>query len=422
MDLRRRLVIQLALALACLLGIFMLVWLHDAREDALAEQAAALRLVDLINAASQIPESPEAAQALLAQSQLRHLQAQLDPPQKAGPASQVVGWPDLSSLSATPRELSWGGQRLVLAPDPHSEWREQLSASAHVMGLLLVFGGLCLLMTWRAVDQALRPVREIETALQHLQTGTAPARLPDFALREFQSIGRGIDALAQSLQQSRQQQQQLTSALMEVQDKERQQLAAELHDEFGQSLTAISATAAYIERHAESADASALSECAREISQESRRISGHVRHMLSQLKPYGLNEEGTADALRELVCSWQVRLPDMHLAADIARLPPLPSDCALALYRCLQEALTNCVRHSQASRIQVMCGVQDAEVVLVVLDDGIGHAHDLMQGQGHGLLGLRERLRRAGGQLQLQDNPSGGIVLSARIPLMRDAS
>ena len=416
MDLRRRLVIQLALALTGLLVVFMLVWLHDAREDTLAEQAAALRLVDLLGKQSQVPDDPQAAQAQLAQTPLRHVQASLQAPQgqtEVGPSS---------TPSAQTRVLSWGPHQLTLTSDPQSEWHEQINASVQVLALLLVFGGLCLFLTWRAVDQALRPVRDIEAALQGLQTDAGEVHLPVFALREFQSIGRGIEDLAQALHQARQQQQALTSALMEVQDRERRQLAAELHDEFGQSLTAISATATFIERHAASADAATLVECAHEIGQESRRVSGHVRHMLSQLKPYGLNEDGTADALRELVSSWQTRLPILHLASDIEQLPRLPTDAALALYRCLQEALTNCVRHSQATRIQVMCNIQHDEVVLVVLDNGVGRTATLQHSGGHGLLGLRERLRRVGGQLHFQDNPTGGLVLSARIPLAKDLS
>ena len=179
-------------------------------------------------------------------------------------------------------------------------------------------------------------------------------------------------------------------------------------------------SAGYIEHHASRCDSATLSECAREIGQEARRVSGHVRQMLSQLKPYGLSESGTREALQELVSHWQARLPDMQLADQIDALPRLPEDLALALYRSLQEALTNAVRHSQASRIQIACTVQDDALSLVVADNGTGRASVLAQACGHGLPGLRERLRRVGGQLQINDNPTGGIVLSAHIPLPKE--
>lgn len=415
MDLRRRLVVRLALAFGALVILFMLVWLQDLREDAQTEQAAALRLVDLL-----VPHASRHQQGdtTAATGTYRHLRMRLESA-GAEPSAAIQAaapWLALPSAQAQERRIPVGDQVLVLSPDPDSELHEQLYASLQMIGMLIVFGGLCLLMTWRAVDQALRPAREIEAGLSRLQNGQSNADLPCFELREFQSIASRIDQLAAALAQAQAQQASLTGALMDVQDQERRHLAAELHDEFGQSLTAISATATYMQRHAGHADSAVMQECAREIGQETRRISSHVRQMLSQLKPYGLQDTDTTQALRELVSSWQARLPDLGLASHLSPLPRLTEDAALALYRSLQEALTNCVRHSQAKRVQVACSAQYDEVVLVVADDGVGRASALAQSPGHGLAGLRERLRRVGGQLRIEDNPTGGIVLSARVP------
>lgn len=415
MDLRHRLVARLALAFGALMVLFMVLWLQDLREDAQTEQAAALRLVDLLAAGVAQPPSSAPAPEVGAYRHLRvHLESNASG--QMPQAEAVAPWLALPAAQAQQRRIPLGDQVLVLSPDPDSELHEQLYASLQMLGMLIVFGALCLLMTWRAVDQALRPAREIEAGLARLQDGQPRADLPQFALREFQTIAHRIDQLAEALSQAQARQASLTGALMDVQDQERRHLAAELHDEFGQSLTAISATATYIERHADRADTAVLAECAREIVQESRRISGQVRQMLSQLKPYGLQETDTAQALQELVGSWQTRLPDLSLTVSIAPLPRLSEDAALALYRSLQEALTNCVRHSQARRVQVSCTVHDGTVLLVVADEGVGRTSAFAHTSGHGLAGLRERLRRVGGQLRIEDNPGGGIVLSARIP------
>ena len=417
MDLRLRLVRRLSLTFAALMVVFMLVWLADVRDDTQAEQAAALQLVDLLTPSLQGQQPDSAALA----KRLRHLRVRLQPldaPQT--PQTATAPWLALADAQAQERRIPIGDQVLVLSPNPDSELQEQLRASLQVIAMLLAFGVLCLFLTWRAADQALRPARELEAGLQRLQGGEASPELPAFELREFSRLAQRIEQLAQALTQAQARQVSLTGALMDVQDQERRMLAAELHDEFGQSLTAISATATYIEHHASRADSATLAECAREIGQETRRISDHVRQMLSQLKPYGLSETGTREALQELVNHWQARLPDMQLAGQFDPLPQLPEDLALALYRSLQEALTNAVRHSQASRIQIACTVHDDALSLVVADNGIGRASALAQASGHGLPGLRERLRRVGGQLQINDNPTGGIVLSARIPLPKE--
>lgn len=416
MDLRRTLVLRLALAFAGLLAVFVLVWLHDLRDDALAEQAAATRLVDVL-LTSQNQPTASAVDQLLASGPLRHVRVRVLPAQAALPEqSSTPAWLNLPTLSTQARRIPLGDQVLLIEPDPHSELREKLIASSQVIGMLVLFGAISLAMTWWAVHRALHPVRELEAALDRLEAGEH-SPLPRFALREFEAIARKIEHLGGALDQARGQQQALTRQLMQVQDKERRELASELHDEFGQSLTAIAATATYIERHAGSADASTLAECAREIGQESRRITGQVRHMLAQLRPYGLEASGMREALGEIVSGWQNRLPDLNLASHIETLPPLPAQAGLALYRCLQEALTNAVRHSQATRIQIACSVQGQAIELVVADNGQGRAADVQQRAGNGLLGLRERLRQCGGQLRLHDAPEGGLVLSAHIPL-----
>jgi len=416
LDLRRTLVLRLALALGALLLGFGLVGLKDLRDDALAEQAAAARLVDLLLATRS--DSPEVVARLLAEGPLRHVRASLlegaSEPQTR-PAQPA--WLGIAS-DAQPRLIPVGSQLLQISPDPHSEWREKRTAALQLVGLLALFAAIALVSTWWATDRALQPAREIESALERLQSDeTQPLRLPRFALREFQAIAHKIEHLAAALAQAASQQRRLTDALMQVQDQERRHLARELHDEFGQSLTAIAASAAYVERHAGQAPARTLAECARDIGQETRRISDQVRQMLSELSAYGLPAQGLDSALREMVRAWQARLPGLRLSSRIEDLPALPETCSLALYRSLQEALTNCVRHSQASQIQVDCACQGNALELVVADNGCGRADQVRERTGNGLMGLRERLRQAGGWLGLHDRPEGGLVLTVRLPL-----
>ena len=428
MDLRRTLITRLALAFAALLLVFGVVWLQDLRDDALAEQQATSRLVALLLDKSSL-DAPQQLAAALAPGQYRHVTVQLAPPSavpgvdahaadaSAAEPPALIRWLGLSSDVGQAHRIRVGAQELTIRPDPGSEFREKLTDSLQVLVMLVLFCVICLGLTWFAVDHALSPVKELNAGLVRLAAGEDQAHLPGFALREFAAIAQVVDQLAESLAHARDSQRRLTRQLMEVQDKERRELACELHDEFGQSLTAISATAAYIEHHAHHAEAATLTDCAREIGSESRRISGHVRQMLSSLRPYGLEDSGMREALRELVAGWQARLPDLKIDAHIALLPAVSADVGLALYRSLQEALTNCVRHSGADRVEVDCKVQGAQIQLTIADNGSGQAQVLQRQAGGGLLGLRERLAMVGGHLQISDRAGGGVVLCATLPL-----
>lgn len=433
MDLRRTLLARLTLAFAVLLLLFGLVWLKDLREDALAEQQATVHLIEFL-LASPDDNAPARLAAALTPGQFRHVKLDMSAPEPMSPGTLaqpqgLLPWLGLSMEGAQAHRIRVGTQDLWISPDPDSEFREKLSTSVQVLIMLVLFCGICLGLTWFAVDHALSPVKELNAGLVRLAAGQERAQLPGFALREFAAIAQVVDQLADSLSRARESQRRLTRQLMEVQDKERRELAAELHDEFGQSLTAISATAAYIEHHAHHAEAATLTDCAREIGSESRRISGHVRQMLTQLRPYGLEDSGMREALRELVSAWQARLPDLQIKAHIGPLPAVSAEVGLALYRCLQEALTNCVRHSGAQHIEVTVGVLAPEhstapgdepvrrIGLTVSDKGTGHAQVLQRQPGGGLLGLRERLAMVGGQLHISDRPGGGVVLSATLPV-----
>lgn len=419
MDLRRTLISRLALAFIGLLLLFAVVWLQDLRDDAVAEQKATSRLVAFLLAQRNHNASDLLATAL-PPGQFRHVKLQwaadgAGAPQTA--TSSFMRWLGLGPDVAMAHRIQVNGQTVWIQPDPESEFREKLTASVQLLLMLLLFCAVCLSLTWTAVHHALSPVKDLNAGLVRLAEGEDKARLPRFELREFAAIAHVVDQLAVSLTQARERQSRLTRQLMEVQDKERRELAAELHDELGQSLTAITATAAYIEHHAHHATAQVLTECAHEIGCESRRIAGHVRQMLTSLRPYGLEHSGLSEALRELVLGWQVRLPDRQIECDIEALPAVSADAALALYRCLQEALTNCVRHSGATQIQVRCEMRNAGIQLCVADNGKGQSAELRHLSGSGLLGLRERLTMVGGQMNITDRDGGGIVLRVWLPV-----
>lgn len=206
------------------------------------------------------------------------------------------------------------------------------------------------MLAWWSADRALAPFRQLEAGLQCLARGETEAALPAFALREFRQIAGAIDDLANALSTSHEAQRQLSRQLIRVQEDERRALARELHDEMGQTLTAIGVTAAYLERNAEQLDARHIVECAQDLRRDVRTSGEQLRAMLKRLRPHGLDALGLASAMRELLASWQQRASGISFQLDMpAKLPPLDEDVGLVLYRVAQEALTNVVRHSGAT-------------------------------------------------------------------------
>lgn len=433
MDLRRRLVLSLGGLLAGLLVVAILINLHSLREDIGAEVAASEELAQVLLAAGQIEEqlSPEAAQgrleAILTGTQLRHLSLAIEGvPPAASQSSPWTGFARLLGLASDSSHelagqvINFGGQRLRIAPNPNSEIEERLGDTVRLCITLLFYSGATLLVAWWSAHRALAPVRELEAGLQRLARGESSPALPAFALREFSQVADAIDQLAAALTTSRQAQRELSRQLIAVQEDERRTLARELHDEMGQTLTAISVTAAYLERNAGQIDSARISECAGDLRRDIRTSGEQLRAMLKRLRPHGLDAPGLAGALRELLASWQQRTADIEFGLDLpGELPVQDETVALVLYRVVQEGLTNIVRHSGARHCRVGVLLVGETVVVSIRDDGRGLPADGATRRG-GLLGMQERLAMVGGWLEIDSGQGRGTELRAGLPLRRE--
>lgn len=427
MDLRVRLVGRLVafsailLAAACMLVVIALL------EDVAEEVEASSRLAELMLGVSKLKEhGPDSVRSMLEEGGLRHLAVSFDRSDMeqvhhsgAGATARWVaeriprGNPEL----IRERRIALGDEALVIRPDPLSEVEEILRESGRMIGIFIVFALATIVAAWRTVQRALRPVRAFEEGLARLAQGDPRALLPEFELNEFRRIARGIDRLADALAESRANERKLGRRLIQLQESERRELARELHDEFGQTLTAIGVAAAFIERHAASAGPDALAESARDIRSESGRMSEHVRSLLKQLRPHGLEGLGMVDALAELLDGWRQREAAIELVAELPdRLPRLSAVAGLAIYRTLQEALTNVRRHSGASRAEVRLVGRGGCVVLSVVDDGCGCSAETLAQSAGGLLGMRERAAMAGGRVSVETMPGGGLKVELSVP------
>jgi two-component system, NarL family, sensor histidine kinase UhpB len=194
-----------------------------------------------------------------------------------------------------------------------------------------------------------------------------------------------------------------------AQEAERLRVARELHDEVGQTLTAVALQAEHAAAHAP-VEAGALTDIAETV----KASLDDVRAIVRELRPEALDDLGLVNALIAL-CSRVSQQGSVRVRREFdGPLPQLEPDVELVIYRVAQEALTNTVRHAQATRVTVALRQQDANVVLEVTDDGCGLKEGLDEGSG--IAGMRERALLIGADLQIGAEAGKGMAVKLRVP------
>jgi signal transduction histidine kinase len=223
------------------------------------------------------------------------------------------------------------------------------------------------------------------------------------------------------LERSRQELRELSHKSIESQEDERRALARELHDEMGQTLNAIKIEAVSI-RNASAVDDSVPPEvlrATRSVIEHADQVYGVVRRIIGRLRPVALDELGLAAALEHCVDGWRERLPKTRFDLRCeGALEELDEPRALALYRVVQESLTNVARHAQASSVEICLRqiADPAHVELTIQDDGCGADLTTLP-HSFGLLGMRERVDALGGRLDVASSARCGFRLVASIPM-----
>jgi len=209
-----------------------------------------------------------------------------------------------------------------------------------------------------------------------------------------------------------------SASLLRAAETERLRIARELHDETGQVLTAIKLELAELERLV--AGSPTGTAAARRAADLVGRALQSIRATARGLRPAVLDDLGFVPALRSLAEEFAGRTGvEVDLQAAALDRNPGP-EVQVAMYRVLQEALTNVARHAAAARVEIAVGVENGEVVLAVRDDGRGFDPDRATAPGDaraGLKGMRERVVGAGGRFSMSSAPGRGSRLEARLPL-----
>jgi signal transduction histidine kinase len=257
--------------------------------------------------------------------------------------------------------------------------------------------------------------------LQRMARGQYRTKLPRFRSMELAMIGQAVDALGGRLEEATEQRAALTRRLIEIRDDERRALARELHDEFGQNLSAILAFANMIETAgAKQKTDSGIAQDARMISQATHQLMASLRDALKRLRNPLPEELGLEASLVNLVDSWRSQSAtqptiQLDLRGDFT---DISGRAATTAYRVAQECLTNALRHGAAHEISLRVERRAGEDALLISveDDGGGDAARVAQSAGFGLTGIRERVAAAGGSLSIQP-ANRGLSVAAMIPL-----
>lgn len=309
---------------------------------------------------------------------------------------------------------------IVTGADPEAAQRRAWREISTVVDIAVLLASGIAVLAALMIGHALLPARAIIAALQKIEEGQLGLQLGKFKSTEFNHIASAVNRLAATLRQTNSERNALTLRLFQVQEEERRSLARDLHDEFGQALSATTALATVIESSA-LPDRPDIARDARAIAKTQEGLMGALRTTLVRLRSQSIEEVGLEASLRQLITDFneQSKTGTVYRLQMGGRLAELQKRIAVDLYRIVQECLTNATKHGRPTEVRVCVehhSIRDPHVVLTVEDDGGGDVSRIRTSSGHGLLGIRERLAGLGGSLSISNAPKG-VRVFALVPL-----
>jgi two-component system sensor histidine kinase UhpB len=421
-----------------------------ARTATQVEMASSMTLAGLLvqEAVSLVPQDAPPGQILtslpLRLRYLRHVRivvndaagVPLDAPARSARAEDresAPGW--FASLIAPPIErqevpVIVKGERIgavVVLGEPRDEiaevWDNTLALGAVAAGLNL----LVVAILYVIFGRVLNPLTALSVGLLDLERRDYTVRLARPRQRELAVIVERFNALAEALDALRAENARLGQRLITAQDDERRRTARELHDEVGPCLFGLKANAASIAAAAGKLPEPAaltIGERVHDMMAIIDRLQGINRSLLNRLRPMALGHVPLRDLLADLVHDRARQNPHIALSFAAADLRASYGDAVdLTLYRCVQEGLTNAIRHAEPRTVRVELGDERAtqgsgqrtRIRLTISDDGRGLAPGAPK--GFGILGMEERVQALGGTFALERQADGGTCLDIVMPL-----
>ncbi|MEQ8497104.1 MAG: histidine kinase [Gammaproteobacteria bacterium] len=435
MGLRLRLNLLLSLLFFLALAVAVLYLLANTRRAVVDELSASTELAsELLRGfrdSGSLDADPRALEAIAthlgAHGPLRHLRILLDDtiPVSAGGTvaapMQAPTWfarlvaPDAARLR---QQVVLGAARVRIVADASAEvdeaWREVRTT---LIVLIAAFVGANV-VAFVFLGYALTPLRRVSAALEGVGRGRYATRVSLSGIPDIDVIVDRFNDMAAALEASEHDNTVLARRSLAIQADERRRFAHELHDEMGQSITAIKALAVSIGERVDGA----LAERAGTIVEVSSEVYARVRQMMTRLHPVILDELGLVAALELMVDDWNDHHEECFCELSCERdLPSLDDEQRIGIYRIVQEALTNVARHAHASKVQVELRAApgkagESTLLLSIADNGVGFTPASSR-PGLGLRGMRERAQALGGRFLLASGAGQGTRTTVELPL-----
>jgi two-component system sensor histidine kinase UhpB len=276
---------------------------------------------------------------------------------------------------------------------------------------VILVGGLVVMLVANAalLRFGLAPLDRVTRLMTTVDLLRPGQRLPAGGHGEVAELIRTFNAMLDRLESERA---SSSARALLAQEAERRRIAQELHDEVGQSMTAILLS---LKRSADEAEEPLRGEL-QQVQEITRESLDEVRRLVRRLRPGVLDDLGLISALTSLTTDFAA-----HTGLHVVRrfetdLPALGEEAELVLYRVTQESLTNVARHADAERVEVSLSHADGNVVLAVSDNGRGMAALC---EGAGIRGMRERALLIGATLDITPAPRTGTRIRLTVPLVR---
>jgi two-component system sensor histidine kinase UhpB len=319
---------------------------------------------------------------------------------------------------------------IVIVGEPADEIAEHWRDFASLALVWLALNLLILAVLYVVLGRMLDPLADLSKGMLKLEDGHYATRLNPPKVKELAVITGRFNTLASALATAREENSRLYRQLITVQEEERRAIANELHDEAGPCLFGITANASSIQNLADQLPDKRTAEISRrvgEILSITERLKLLNRALLKKLRPGPLGQVKLSELLDELIARFQRRHSDVHIGVIFGKLADSYGEAVdLTLYRCIQEGITNAIRHGKAGKLAIdlaegaqprKTGVKRhvAKLVLSVSDDGKGIAPSTPK--GFGLTAMIERVRSLGGSCEIESALAKGTTIRIEIPV-----
>jgi len=313
---------------------------------------------------------------------------------------------------------------ILIKPDPFDEINESWVETKNILIFLSVFIFLSNIIIYLLIGFYLSPIEKILDGLSDIKDGNYKLSLPKFNLPELNKISEQFNHMASVLFETNNRNQLLRHRLLEIQEEERRILSQELHDELGQTITAIKAVAVSIPNKPK-LEKRYINASVKTIVEYSDHIYHVAKNMMHRLRPSVLDELGLIKALQNMIDEWNSNQDEIFCDFRFSNMPnKLSESLKISIYRIVQESLTNSLKYSKAEKVLVNIKkiiVNDAEkIFLEIHDDGVGIDKEKIK-LSFGLLGMKERVEMHGGEFEFFSKQGGGFKISLLIPIKHKA-